>query len=199
MREARVESLDKLEMADGEVRLVVNSGELVLVLPEGVWEALGRLSLPLEPTTEELRELDAVRQGLAEHARSNGFASILENVPCGGDGSGEPLDLVLRPSGPFALTTGYVFEPVVTREHVDRLEACLSGEAYVEGAYLVGAVAEVDAFAGGTGNEGVKVLSVRGRSCSSSRFELAPELWRVLSEGLGWRNVEPVAPTAFKQ
>ena len=199
MREVRVESLEKLEMAGGEVRLVANSGELALVFAEGVWEALGGLSLPLEPDAEELRELDAVRHGLAEHARANGFASILEDVPCGEGGSPEQFDLVLRPSGPFALTTGYVFRPVATREHVDRLEACLSGEAYVEGAYLVGAVAEEGAFAGGAGDEGVKVLSVRGRSCSSSRFELAPELWRVLSEGLGWRNVEPVLPTASKQ
>ncbi len=192
MREVRVQSLDKLEMADGGVRLVANFGELALVFPQGVWEALGRLSLPLDPNPEELRELAAVRQGLAEHARANGFASILEDVPCGNDGSPERFDLVLRPSGPFALTMGYVFEPVVTREHVDRLEACLFGEAYVEGVYLVGAVAEGGAFAGR--DEGVKVLSVRGRSCSSSRFELAPELWRVLSEGMGWKNVEPVAP-----
>ncbi|MDP9425989.1 MAG: hypothetical protein M3P37_08125, partial [Actinomycetota bacterium] len=68
------------------------------------------------------------------------------------------------------------------------------GESFVEGAYLVGAVAEEGAFAGTAGDEGVKVLSVRGRACSSSRFELAPELWRVLSEGLGWRNVYPVSP-----
>jgi hypothetical protein len=98
---------------------------------------------------------------------------------------------VLRPSGPFALTTGYVFAPVARREHVVSLEACLSREAFLDGAYLVGAVAEGEAFAG-DGDEGVKVLSMRGRFCSSSRFELAPELWRVLSEGLGWRNVEPM-------
>lgn len=192
MREVRVESLDKLEMDGDGVRLVANSGELALVFGEGVWEALGGLSLPLEPNPGELAELASLRRGLAEHARENGFASIVEDVPCGGDGSEERFDLVLRPSGPFALTTGYVFAPVARREHAARLEACLSGETFVEGAYLVGAVAEGEAFAGGDGNEGVKVLSVRGRYCSSSRFELAPELWRVLSEGLGWRNVEPV-------
>jgi hypothetical protein len=40
----------------------------------------------------------------------------------------------------------------------------------------------------------LKALSIRGKRCSSSRFELAPELWQVLSEKLGWKNVEPVAP-----
>ncbi len=194
MREVRVESLDKLEMADGGVRLVANSGELALVFGEEAWEALGGLSLPLEPSPEELAELEDLRRGLAEHARTAGFVSVVENVPCGDEGSGERFDLVLRPSGPFALTTGYVFAPVVSQEHVARLEACLSGESFVEGAYLVGAVAEEGAFAGAAGDEGVKVLSVRGRACSSSRFELAPELWRVLSEGLGWRNVDPVSP-----
>ena len=190
MREVRVESLDGLETAGDGVRLVANSGELSLVFGPGVWEAIGGLSLPLEPSPEELAELESLRRGLAEHARANAFASIVEDVPCGGDGSGEGFDLVLRPSGPFAFTTGYVFAPVVRQEHVARLTACFSGESFVEGAYLVGAVAEEGAFLGG--DEGVKVLSVRGRSCSSSRFELAPELWRVLSEGLGWRNVEPV-------
>lgn len=190
MREVRVESLDKLETAGDGVRLVANSGDLALVFGEGVWEALGRLSLPLEPTGEELAELERLRRGLLEHARANGFALVVEDVPCGGVGSEERFDLVLRPSGPFALTTGYVFSPVVGRDGVARLEACLSGEGYVEVAYLVGAVAEEGGFSAGAGD--VKVLSVRGRSCSSSRFELAPELWRVLSEGLGWRNVEPV-------
>lgn len=193
MREVKVQSVQKLEMDGDGVRLVANAGELALVFEKGVWESLGGLSLPLEPNPEELAELERLRRGLAEHARENGFASILEDVPCGDGGSGERFDLVLRPSGPFSLTTGYVFAPVARREHAIRLEACLSGEDLVEGAYLVGAVAEGDAFEG-DGSEGVKVLSVRGRSCSSSRFELAPELWRVLSEGMGWRNVEPVGP-----
>lgn len=197
MREVRVESLEKLETAGGGVRLVANAGELALVFEEGVWEAMGELSLPLEPGPGELEELESLKWGLVKHARANGFDSILEDVPCGD--SPERLDLVLRPSGPFALTTGYVFAPVASREHVDRLETCLSGRTGVEGVYLVGAVADEEAFAGGTGDEGVKVLSMRGRSCSSSRFELAPELWRVLSEDLGWRNVEPVAPVGPKQ
>jgi hypothetical protein len=40
------------------------------------------------------------------------------------------------------------------------------------------------------GDENLKALSIRGRRCSTSRFEMAPELWRVLAEGLGWDNVE---------
>ncbi|QIN77938.1 hypothetical protein GBA65_04730 [Rubrobacter marinus] len=192
-----MESLHKLETAGDGVRLVANSGELALVFGQGVWEALGKLSLPLEPTEDELAELESLKAGLAEHAGQNGFATVVEDVPCGA--SPERFDLVLRPSGPFALTTGYVFAPVVRREQVARLEACLSGETFVEGAYLVGAVAEEGAFSGGGGDEGVKVLSVRGRSCSSSRFELAPELWRVLSEDLGWRNVELVAPVGSER
>ena len=197
MREVRVESVDGLEMTDGGVRLVANSGELELVFPGGVWKSIGGLTLPLEPSPEELVELRSLKHGLAEHARTNGFATVVEDVPCGGAGSGESFDLVLRPSGPFALTTGYVFVPVVRREQVARLEACLSGERFVEGVYAVGAVAEEGAFAEGAGD--VKVLSVRGRACSSSRFELAPELWRVLSEEMGWRNVELAAPVGFKQ
>lgn len=199
MREVRVESLDGLEMADDGVRLVANSGELALVFPGGVWEAIGGLTLPLEPSPEELAELESLRRGLAQHARTNGFDAVVEDVPCGSDGSGESFDLVLRPSGPFALTTGYVFLPVVRREHVARLEACLPGESFVEGVYLVGAVAEEGAFAERAGDEGVKVLSMRGRACTSSRFELAPELWRVLSEKMSWKNVELAAPVGFKQ
>ena len=194
MREVRVETLDRLETVGGGVRLVANSGELSLVFSKGQWEALGKLSLPLEPTSDELAELESLKRGLARHARDNGFATVLEDVPCAdGGSSGAHFDLVLRPSGPFALTTGYVFAPVVRREHVARLEACLAGENFVEGVYLVGAVAEEGAFSGGGGDEGVKVLSMRGRACSASRFELASELWRVLSEDLGWRNVTPVS------
>lgn len=198
MREVRVESLDGLEVADGGVRLYANSGELALVFPGGVWEAIGGLRLPLEPSPEELAELEGLRRGLLEHAGTNAFTTVVEDVPCG-DGSGESFDLVLRPSGPFALTTGYVFVPVVRHEHVARMEACLAGESFVEGAYLVGAVAEEGAFVGGNGDEGAKVLSMRRHICSSSRFELAPELWRVLSERMGWKNVELAAPVDFKQ
>jgi hypothetical protein len=94
----------------------------------------------------------------------------------------------------FAATTGYLFVPVVSPEHVARLGASMEGETFVEGAYIIGAAADSRALA--AGSEIVKVLSVRGKKCSSSRFELAPELWQVLSEELGWNDVEPVAPMA---
>ena len=61
---------------------------------------------------------------------------------------------------------------------------------FVEQAYLVGAVADRQALAAGDAR--LKALSIRARRCSSSRFELAPELWQVLSEDLGWKNVEHV-------
>ncbi|MDQ3921191.1 MAG: hypothetical protein M3248_02385, partial [Actinomycetota bacterium] len=115
----------------------------------------------------------------------------LEDVPCGGKNSGQQFDLVLRPAEIFAATTGYLFLPVVLPEQMALLRASLEEDVFVEQAYIVGALAESQAFA--TGDERLKALSIRGRRCSSSRFELAPELWQVLSEKLGWRNVEPVA------
>ena len=42
------------------------------------------------------------------------------------------------------------------------------------------------------GDDNIKALSIRGRRCTSSRFEMAPELWQVLSERMGWPNVETV-------
>ncbi len=99
---------------------------------------------------------------------------------------------MLRPAGMFAATTGYVFLPVVRPEHVTLFGAQLDEDDFVEQAYLVGAVVDRRALA--AGDESLKALSIRGRACSSSRFELAPELWQVLSEKLGWNNVEPVAP-----
>jgi hypothetical protein len=129
---------------------------------------------------------------LKEHAGENSFTTILEEVPCGGMGSGQRFDLVLRPSGMFAATTGYLFLPVVLPEHMALLGVSLEEDNFVEQAYLVGAVADRQALA--AGDERLKALSIRGRRCSSSRFELAPELWQVLSEDLGWKNVEPVAP-----
>jgi hypothetical protein len=107
------------------------------------------------------------------------------------------FDLVLRPAGMFAVTTGYVFVPAVLPEHVARFGVAMEEESFVEQAYLVGAVAADEALA--AGDDSLKVLSVRGHRCSSSRFELAPELWRTLSESLGWRNVEPVAPAGRSQ
>ncbi len=193
MREVRVESLDKLEVTEGEVRILANSGDLALVFPRTLWEsAITEVSSPSEPTPKELEELMALKRLLKEHAEENSFATVLEDVPCGSESSGQQFDLVLQPAEMFAATTGYLFLPVVLPEHMALLGASLERDTFVEQAYIVGAMAEVQALA--TGDERLKALSIRGKRCSSSRFELAPELWQVLSERLGWKNVEPVAP-----
>lgn len=193
MQEIRIESLERLEVTDGEVRILANSGDLVLVFPRALFErAISETSSPSEPTQGELEELTILMRRLKEHAGENSFTTILEEVPCGGMGSGQRFDLVLRPSGMFAATIGYLFLPVVLPEHMALLGVSLEEDNFVEQAYLVGAVADRQALA--AGDERLKALSIRGRRCSSSRFELAPELWQVLSEDLGWKNVEPVAP-----
>ena len=197
MREVRVTSLERFEATDGEVRILANSGDLALVFPREVWErALSETISPQEPTPEEIEELLALKQRLKEHARENSFATALEEVPCGDSDSDYQLDLVLRPAGMLAVTTGYLFLPVVRAEHMARLRTALEEDGFVEGAYLVGAVAEEGALA--AGDEGLKALSVRGRRCSSSRFELAPELWQVLAER-GWDDLKPVTPVGTNQ
>ena len=197
MREVRVTSLERFEATDGEVRILANSGDLALVFPREVWErALSETISPQEPTPEEIEELLALKQRLKEHARENSFVTALEEVPCGDSDSDYQLDLVLRPAGMLAVTTGYLFLPVVRAEHMARLRTALEEDGIVEGAYLVGAVAEEGALA--AGDEGLKALSVRGRRCSSSRFELAPELWQVLAER-GWDDLKPVAPVGINQ
>ncbi len=197
MREVRVTSLERFEATDGEVRILANSGDLALVFPREVWErALSETISPQEPTPEEIEELLALKQRLKEHARENSFATALEEVPCGDSDSDYQLDLVLRPAGMLAVTTGYLFLPVVRAEHMARLRTALEEDGFVEGAYLVGAVAEEGALA--AGDEGLKALSVRGRRCSSSRFELAPELWQVLAER-GWDDLKSVAPVGIDQ
>jgi hypothetical protein len=95
---------------------------------------------------------------------------------------------VLEPSGLLAATTGYLFAPVVDRDLVQRAGLALGGGGVVEQAYLIGAVADDGALA--AGDDALKALSVRGRRCGASRFEMPPELWQVLSRGLGWRDVE---------
>jgi hypothetical protein len=193
MREVRVESLEKLEVTEGEVRILANSGDLALVFPRTLWEsAITGASSPSEPTPKELEELMALKRLLKEHAEENSFATVLEDVPCGSESSGQQFDLVLQPAEMFAATTGYLFLPEVLPEHMALLGASLERDTFVEQAYIVGAMAEIQALA--AGDERLKALSIRGKRCSSSRFELAPELWQVLSERLGWKNVEPVAP-----
>jgi hypothetical protein len=193
MREVRIMSLEKLEATDGEVRILANSGDLALIFPRELWESIpAEVSSPPEPATGELEELVDLRGRLEEHARENSFATVLEGVPLGGEDPDWQFDFVLRPAGIFAATTGYVFLPMILPEHVTEFGARLEEDDFVEQAYLVGAVADRRALA--AGDESLKALSIRGRTCSVSRFELAPELWQVLSEELGWNDVEPVAP-----
>jgi hypothetical protein len=191
MREVRVTNLEKVEVRAGEVR--IHSGDFVLVFPSALWEdAIRATSSSSKPAAEEFEELQTLKRRLKEHAGENSFSTILEDVPYGGVSSDQQLDLVLRPAGMFAVTTGYAFLPVVSPEHMALFGVQLDEDDFVEQAYLVGAVAEDRALA--AGDDRLKALSIRGRRCSSSRFELAPELWQVLSEDLKWRDVEPVAP-----
>jgi hypothetical protein len=185
MQEVKVESLDKLETQGSQMRLSANAGSLSIIFPQEVWENLLANTPTFEgPTPEELEELEHLKGELEGYATAESFGSVLGNVPCGD--SGLAYDLVLRPAGLFAMTTGYYFTPVVDAGLVAKIG---SGGA-VEQAYVVGAVAEEDALL--SGDENLRVLSVRGRSCSTSRFEMPPELWQVLSGRLGWRDVHTI-------
>ena len=189
MQEVRVESLDGLERRGGRVRLSANAGALSIVFPEEVWEQATAESLPGQgPTPEELSELDEIRARLEQHAREHSFKTVLKSVGHFGEGPAPEYDLVLEPSGLLAATTGYVFVPVVGRDLVERVRALLERGGAVEQAYLIGATADDAALA--AGDDALKALSVRGRRCGASRFEMPPELWQVLSGGLGWRDVE---------
>jgi hypothetical protein len=187
MQEVRVESLDGLEVRGSELRLSANAGRLRIVFPRAVWDhVLMSAEASEEPDAAELEELFDLKERLKAHAAEQAFEIALDGV-----GVGEPgldYDLVLRPGGLLAVTTGYLFAPVVERELMSRIGACLAGDSLVEQAYAIGAVASEEALA--TGDDNLKALSIRGRRCSTSRFEMAPELWQVLSEGLGWDNVE---------
>jgi hypothetical protein len=185
MHEVRVESLEGLERTEGELRLSANGGSLRIVFPHALWESLlGDAQLEEEPGPEELEELEEIRHRLESHARGHAFEEMRRAAAYGGF----EYDLVLRPAGLYALTTGYHFAPVVGEELVARIGSSLLRDAPVEQAYAIGAVASEAALR--AGDENLKVLSVRSRRCTASRFEMAPELWQVLSEGLGWRDVE---------
>jgi hypothetical protein len=186
MQEVRVESLEKLEMLEGQMRLSANSGSLSIVFPKEVWDHI-LTSAPVseEPEAPEFEELEDLKDQLKAFARENSFGTILEGVQCGGD-SGLEYDLVLRPAGLLAVTTGYHFAPVVGPDLMARIGASLEEDESVEQAYAIGAVASPGALA----DDDLKCLSIRGRRCSASRFEMAPELWQVLSERLGWDDVE---------
>ena len=190
MREVRVESVEEIALLGDEVRLLANDGDLGIVFPMAVWtQTLASTSDTEEPTPEELRELEKLKGELLDYARSNRFRTILEDVQCGG--SNLTYDLVLQPGGLFAATTGYHFAPVVAPDLMARIGVNLEEDEFVEQAYVVGAVTDPVALA--AGDEALRALSIRGRQCSASRFEMAPELWRVLSERLGWKNVETSA------
>jgi hypothetical protein len=189
MQEVRVESLEGLERREGRVRLSANAGSLIIVFPEEVWERATAHAAPTqEPTPEELSELEEIRTRLEQHAREHSFKTVLKSVGHFGEGPAPEYDLVLEPSGLLAATTGYVFAPVVGRDLVERVRALLRRGGAVEQAYLIGAVADDAALA--AGGDALKALSVRGRRCGASRFEMPPELWQILSRGLGWRDVE---------
>jgi hypothetical protein len=188
MQEVRVESLEGLEMQGKELRLSANSGALSIVFPKEVWDhLLTSVSPSEEPEATELEELENLREQLKAFAGENSFATILEGVRCGDD-SGLEYDLVLRPAGLLAVTTGYHFTPVVGSDLMARIGACLAEDESVEQAYAIGAVADEESLAAYDDN--LKCLSIRDRRCSTSRFEMAPELWQVISERLGWENVE---------
>lgn len=190
MQEVRVESLDKLEAHEGQMRLSANAGSLRILFSLEVWEDLiSSAPASEEPTPEELEELDLLREQLERYARQRSFSTVHRGVRCGR--SGLDYDLVLRPASLFAVTTGYHFTPVVGSEMVAKIGAGLDDDKSVEQAFLIGAVADEEALA--AGDESLRVLSVRGRSCSTSRFEMPPELWQVLSGKLGWRNVNTIA------
>jgi hypothetical protein len=187
MQVVRVESLEGLEMSGGQLRLSANSGALSIVFPKAVWDhILTNAPASGEPDAAELEELEDLKEQLKAYAEDNSFATILEGVRCGD--SGLDYDLVLRPAGLLAATTGYHFTPVVGRDLVARIGACLEADESVEQAYAIGAVANEEALA--ADDENLKCLSIRGRRCSTSRFEMAPELWHTLHERLGWDNVE---------
>jgi hypothetical protein len=187
MQEVRVKSLEKLEMLGGELRLSANSGDVSIVFPKEIWERiLADAPAHEAPDPGELEELDALRRELRAHAEEHAFETILERVRCGD--SELEYDLVLRPAGLFAVTTGYHFATVVGADLMDRIGGSLEDDDLVEQAYAIGAVADPGALAGGDDN--LKALSVRGRRSSTSRFEMAPELWHTLHERLGWKNVE---------
>ena len=184
-----MESLEGLEALGGEMQLSANAGTLRIVFSKEVWDHLLANTPSSGPAPGELAELDLLRTQLEEHAREHHFNSVLRGVRCGG--SGLEYDLVLRPAGLFAMTTGYHFAPVVGPDLVARVGASLTGDAFVEQAYVIGAVAGDEAIA--AGDDATRVLAVRGRGCSASRFEMPPELWQVLSGRLGWRDVDTTA------
>ena len=188
MQEVRVESLEGLKMQGKELRLSANSGSLSIVFSKEVWDRiLTNAPTSEEPETDELEELERLKEQLEAFAEDHSFATVLKGVRC--DDSGLKYDLVLRPAGLLAVTTGYHFAPIVGRDLMARLAVCLGGDESVEQAYASGAVASEEALAAYDADN-LKCLSIRGRRCSASRFEMTPELWHTLHDRLGRENVE---------
>ncbi|MBA2376525.1 MAG: hypothetical protein ACR2N0_09720 [Rubrobacteraceae bacterium] len=190
-----MESLDKLESLGGEIWISANSGEgneVNIVFPKHVWDdLLSKASDSDEPTEAELGEWNSLFHRLLSFAKEHSFETILEDVPCG-DSGGLSYDLVLRSNELYAVTSGYFFAPTIEAGTAGKLRAALERDSFVEQAYAIGAVADEGAFT--FGNDDLKIVSARGRKSSASRFEMAPELWRTLSEKLGWTNVETIIP-----
>jgi hypothetical protein len=185
MQEVRVESLEKMELTGDGMRLSANAGSLDIVFPKEIWDhILASAPAPEEPDAAELGELAELKDQLKSFAEEHSFKTILEGVRSGA----LEYDLVLRPAGLFAVTVGYHFAPVVGRDLTQNIASSLEVDETVEQAYAIGAVATPDALAANDDN--LQVLSIRGRLCSASRFEMAPELWHTLHERLGWENVE---------
>src|SRR3712207_6136988 len=148
MQEVRVESLEKLEMLGGELRLSANSGGVSIVFPREIWKRiLADAPAHEAPDPTELEELDAIKRKLRAHAEEQAFETILGGVRCGG--SELEYDLVLRPAGLFAVTTGYYFVEVAGPDLMGRIGSSLEDDDLVEQAYVIGAVADPSALAAG--------------------------------------------------
>ena len=181
-----MESLDGLEVRGRELRLSANAGRLRIVFPKEVWDHLmTSAETSEEPYAAELEELHELRERLKAHAEEQAFETALEGIVIE---PGLDYDLVLRPAGLLAVTTGYLFAPVVGQELMAKIGAGLAEDRFVEQAYAIGAVTGEEALE--SADENLRCLSIRGRRSNDSRFEMVPELWNTLHERLGWDDVE---------
>ena len=193
MREIRVESLQKLKVTNGEVRMLPNSGELFLAFPRRLFKgALAQASATLEPA-EELMALKERPQG----ARQGEF---LSHGPRRHIGRLRGLRAAVRPrleAGGDVRSDLWVPFCAGGGAGADRaLYLCMKGEHFVEQAYLAQAVEEEKTLA--TGDECLRALSAWGRRCSSSHFELGREVWQY-SWGSAERTSNQLRPTLYIQ
>lgn len=185
MQRLKVQSLQNVEMAGREVRLHLNEGELTLIFPREIWEHVTDTPYSPEPTPEELEDLQRLKEHLFTYARENNFATVLEDYPS----NNGVFELVLRPEGFLAVSTAYFFTPVARTGDIEWVSASLPEDPVIEQAYVVSVVADPQALE--MGSDEVQVLCMRDRRCTSSRFEMASELWQVLSDKMAWENVKP--------